>query len=92
MERRGWGDGGGSWMWRRRLLVWEEELVSECASFLHNVVLHDNILDMWRWILDHIHGYSVKGTYTYLSPANGSYDPGVCLCVENTLQSITNQR
>lgn len=44
MEGRGWGDGGGAWMWRRRLLVWEEEFVSECASFLHNVVLHDNIL------------------------------------------------
>jgi len=45
MERRGWVEGGGTWVWRRRLLAWEEELVSECVSLLHNVVLHAHILD-----------------------------------------------
>ncbi|KEH33269.1 hypothetical protein MTR_3g434770 [Medicago truncatula] len=67
MESRGWADGGGAWEWRRRLLAWEEELVSECASLLHNVVLQDNTVDRWRWLLDPLHGYSVKGTYAYLT-------------------------
>jgi len=72
----------GSWWWcldveERCLLAWEEELISKCASLLHNVVLQDNILDKWWWILDPIHGYSVKGTYTYLSTVIGSYDPGM---------------
>lgn len=56
-------------MWRRRLLTWEEELVSECVSLLHNVVLQAHIHDRWRWILDPINGYTVKGTYIYPTTA-----------------------
>ena len=67
MTSRGWAEGGGAWEWRRRLLAWEEELVSECASLLHSVVLQDYTIDRWRWMLDPLHGYSVKGTYTYLT-------------------------
>jgi len=67
MESRGWGDGGAAWEWRRRLLAWEEESVSQCASVLHNVVLQDHIIDRWRWLLDPINGYSVEGTYSYLT-------------------------
>ena len=70
VESRGWTDGGGAWEWRMRLLAWEEETVSECAFLLHNVVLQDHILDRWRWMLDLINGYSVKGTYTYLTTPN----------------------
>lgn len=43
--------------------------MSECLSLLHNVVLQDNTIDRWRWSLDPIHGYYVKGVYTYLSTA-----------------------
>ncbi|XP_024628726.1 uncharacterized protein [Medicago truncatula] len=71
MESRGWTDGGGAWEWRRRLLAWEES-VSQCTSLLQNVVLQDHIIDRWRWILNPIHGYSVKGTYSYLT-ASGIY-------------------
>jgi hypothetical protein len=71
MESRGWTEGGGAWEWRRRLLAWEEETVSKCAFLLHNVVLQDHILvDRWQWMLDPINGYSVKGTYTYLTTPN----------------------
>jgi len=35
----GWKDGGEAWSWRRRLWVWEEELVEECRILLANVVV-----------------------------------------------------
>ena len=39
MASRGWGVGGGAWMWRRRLFAWEEECVKECCVLLHDIVL-----------------------------------------------------
>jgi len=36
---------------------------------LSNVILQENIQDNWRWVLGPIHGYSVSGTYRYLSSA-----------------------
>jgi len=38
------------------MLALEEELVSECVSLLHNVVLQTHILDKWRWIIDPFSG------------------------------------
>jgi len=34
---------------------------------LNNVILQDNIQDSWRWLLDPIHGYSIRGTYRFLT-------------------------
>jgi len=76
MERRGWVDGGGVWEWRRRLLAWEEETVTECSSLLCNIVLHYIIFDRWWWILDPINGYFVKGTYQYLTMSVTSLERG----------------
>jgi hypothetical protein len=70
MERCGWGFGGRAWVWRRRLFAWEEESVRECSLLLHNISLQDTIIDKWRWSLDPIHGYTVKGAYTFLT-SNG---------------------
>jgi len=67
MARGGWEVGGNGWLWRRRLLAWEEDSVRECASLLNNVILQENVQDQWRWLLDLIHGYSVSGTYRYLT-------------------------
>jgi len=39
MASRGWGVGGGAWVWRRRLFAWEEECVRECCALLHDIVL-----------------------------------------------------
>ena len=39
MARRGWIDGGDAWMWRKRLLAWEEELVIESSALLSPIVL-----------------------------------------------------
>lgn len=74
MERRGWADGGGAWVWRRRLLAWEEETVTECATLLSDIVLQDTILDRWRWGLDPTIGYSVKGTYQYLTSSDSTVE------------------
>lgn len=63
MAERGWEVGGGAWVWRRRLLAWKEETIVECAGLLADFVLQENNTDMWRWILDPIKGYYVRGTY-----------------------------
>jgi hypothetical protein len=43
----GWGVGGDAWRWRRRLLVWEKELIMECKTLLDNVNLQVDIIDQW---------------------------------------------
>lgn len=45
MARMGWEVGEYGWVWRRRLLAWEEESVRECVSLLNNIVLQENIQD-----------------------------------------------
>ncbi|XP_024628771.1 uncharacterized protein [Medicago truncatula] len=54
-------------LWRRRLLAWEEESVRECLVLFHNIVLQENVEDTLRWLLDPIHGYSVRGAYRFLT-------------------------
>jgi len=41
--------------------------VRECSALLHNLVLQENVHDTWRWQLDPIRGYSVKGVYRYIT-------------------------
>ncbi|XP_039687874.1 uncharacterized protein [Medicago truncatula] len=67
MECWGWVEGSNGWVWRRRLLAWEEESMRECITLLDDVVLHVHIQDRWRWLLDPVHGYSVGGTYRFLT-------------------------
>jgi len=42
MSQLGWGEGGEAWRWRRRLFVWEEEMVGELILLLANVTLQVN--------------------------------------------------
>ena len=76
MAERGWTVDGGAWVWRRRLLAWEEEIVAECAALLSDFVLQDTVLDRWRWALDPIKGYSVKGTYQYFTSSESLVERG----------------
>ena len=69
MANLGWEEAGNAWGWRRHLLAWEEDSVRECVVLLNNVILQDHIQDFWRWTLDPIHGYSVRGTYRFLTTA-----------------------
>lgn len=41
--------------------------MKECAILLNNIILQDHIHDFWRWSIDH--GYSVRGTYRFLTSA-----------------------
>jgi len=77
MSERGWAVDGGAWVWRRRLLTWEEELVVECAGLLAYFVLQENTIDRWRWILEPIKGYSARGTYQYLTSPNSPVEQGL---------------
>ena len=54
-------------MWRRRLFAWEEESARECSAFLHGIVLQENNAYRWRWLMDPINRYTVKGTYHFLT-------------------------
>ena len=36
---KGVGGGGAAWEWRRPMLAWEEESVSECFVMLHDIIL-----------------------------------------------------
>ena len=67
MWRLGWGEGGAAWVWRRRLLAWEEESVRECSVLLHNIVLQDEVNDTWSWLLDTTGGYTVRSAYTFIA-------------------------
>ena len=48
MYSRGWEEGGESWSWRRRLWVWEEEMLEECRLLLDNVFVQSNVSDRWQ--------------------------------------------
>jgi len=39
MCRLGWGIKGEAWRWRRRLFMWEEELVRKLSMLLQNLTL-----------------------------------------------------
>jgi hypothetical protein len=47
--------------------VWEEELVAECRTLLLTVSLQDDSTDVWTWIPDPSHGYTVRGAYRTLT-------------------------
>jgi hypothetical protein len=49
------------------LLAWEEDSVRECSVLLSNIFLQENVNDKWRWLIDSIHGYTVKGSYRFLT-------------------------
>lgn len=73
MWRRGW-DGDGGRGWRRRLIAWEEESMRERYVLLHKIVLQDIVYDSWRWLLDPVHGYLVRGAYQHITSTGDLVD------------------
>ncbi|GAU43191.1 hypothetical protein TSUD_300780 [Trifolium subterraneum] len=67
MRGLGWDGGGATWLWRRQLWVWEDELLVECRGLLSNIVLQPHVADKWLWRHDHGGGYTVRGAYMLLT-------------------------
>jgi hypothetical protein len=62
-QHLGWVEEGEALKWRRKLFAWEGDLLRNCCFLLHNIVLHDGVLDCWKWLLDPIKGFSVSDVY-----------------------------
>ncbi|XP_024630889.1 uncharacterized protein [Medicago truncatula] len=58
---------GEAWNWRRRLRVWEEDMLEECRLLINGVVLQSDISDRWQWDSDSDCGYTVRGVYQQLT-------------------------
>jgi len=68
MFARGWDEGGDAWKWRRRLWVWEEEMLEECHNLLLTIVLLQvDLDDVWMWAHDPVVGYTVGGAHRILT-------------------------
>ena len=74
MESLGWEEGGRAWEWRHSLLAWEEKSMRECFEVLHNIVLQVDVADSWKWLLDPVHGYSVREVYRFLTSSGEQVD------------------
>ena len=67
MFAHGWEEGGEAWRWRRRLWVWEEDMLEECRCLLNNIFLQHSVSDRWIWQPDIEEGYTVCGAYQLLT-------------------------
>lgn len=67
MHTLGWEEGGVAWRWRRRLWVWEEEMLAECRNFINGFIVQPDIYDMKQWDPDIVDGYTVRGVYQILT-------------------------
>ena len=67
MSQLGWGEGGETWRWRRRLFVWEEEMVGELILLLANVTLQVTKEDKWLWTLENSSTFTVRSLYRFLT-------------------------
>jgi len=67
MYARGWEEDGEAWSWRRRLWVWEEDMVEECRTLHDIVIVQSNVSDSWHWDSDIHDGNTVRGAYQTLT-------------------------
>jgi len=67
MCARGWGVSGEALKWRRRLFVWEEELLGECIIRLSNFSFQVDRVDKWIWKLHATNYYTVSSAYCFLT-------------------------
>jgi len=48
-------------------------MLGECVTLLCSVSLQSNVTDSWRWLLDPIGGYSVRGAYQLLTSQDNAH-------------------
>jgi hypothetical protein len=48
--------------------------VRECSTLLLNIVLQENVIDTWRWLLHHSHRYTVREAYNFITNNGNSVD------------------
>jgi hypothetical protein len=63
----GWGIVVEACVWRRQLWAWEEGLLRECQTLLHDFFLQAQSPDRWLWQPDPDNGYTVWGAYQLLT-------------------------
>jgi hypothetical protein len=61
------GEEGAAWSWRRRLFVWEEELLGELRLLLESVSLQVDRVDRRLWRFETSSVYSVRSAYYFLT-------------------------
>jgi len=54
-------------------------MVRECIVLVNNIILQENTYDSWRWLFDPIHGYTVCGTYLFLTSSGGWGHYSLCV-------------
>ncbi|GAU47853.1 hypothetical protein TSUD_404300 [Trifolium subterraneum] len=67
MFQSGWGVGGETWVWRRQLRAWEDEMLGELQTLLFTISLQAHSSDRWLWQPDLDRGYSVRSAYQLLT-------------------------
>lgn len=61
--------------------MWEEEVVEECCTLIHNIVLQVDEVDRWQWMFDPSNGYLVSGVYRMLI----TMDPSISAIVSSII-------
>jgi len=68
-------EGGEAWSWRRRLWVWEDEMIEGCRRLLDGVIEQSDISDRWQCDSDIPGGYTVRGASQVLTtPISSTVD------------------
>jgi len=53
--------------------------VRECIALLHDSVLQEHTNDTWEWLLNPLHGYSLRGEYRFLTTNDALSDREVTI-------------
>ncbi|GAU29001.1 hypothetical protein TSUD_165190 [Trifolium subterraneum] len=98
----GWEEGGETWVWRRQLWAWEEDMLRECQTLLLNFSFQVQSSDYWKWQPDLDTGYSVRGVYQLLTSqdavtldeaemAQAGTLEGDHMCMEASTRQVANE-
>ncbi|KAL8482692.1 hypothetical protein ACS0TY_025650 [Phlomoides rotata] len=64
-----------NWKWRRRLFVWEDNLINELKALIDRFLSYSEEEDYWSWSPAHNGLYSVKSAYKAIEDSNTILSP-----------------